>query len=83
MIKLGPKPQQTPMEYAAELAAVFPEQASYFNHVARVYTENQFGRRGRLGLFEEAELLKARCRIFDAILTKLGLYSILFHRRRY
>ncbi len=73
MVRLGPRPQQTPLEFAAELAAAFPEQARAFNHIARSYVENRFGRRGNLGLFEEAELLKARCGAFDVLLTRLGL----------
>jgi hypothetical protein len=72
-VDLGPRPQQTPLEFAGALSAEFPEQSVAFYHVARTYVENKFGRRGRLGLFEEAELLKARCLAFDALLTRLGL----------
>jgi hypothetical protein len=77
---LGPQPQQTPMEYAAQIAEAYPQQAEYINHIARIYTENRFGRRGRLGLFEEAELLKARCHIYEALL-KPRRYRLLFPRR--
>ena len=76
-VDLGPRPQQTPLEFASGLAAEFPEQAGAFYHVARSYVENKFGRRGRLGLFEEAELLKARCSAFGALLKRLSLAGIL------
>ena len=73
MVRLGPRPQQTPLEFAAGLAAEFPEQAGSFEHVARIYVESKFGRKENLGLFEEAELLKARCSAFDTLLKRLGL----------
>jgi hypothetical protein len=73
MVRLGPRPQQTPLEFAAELAVVFPEQAGAISHIARSYVENRFGRKANTGLFEEAELLKARCRVFDVLLKRLGL----------
>jgi transglutaminase-like putative cysteine protease len=73
MVGSGPRPQQTPLEFAAVLAAEFPEQAGSFQHIARTYVESKFGRRGKPGLFEEAEILKARCNAFDALLKRLGL----------
>jgi hypothetical protein len=76
-VELGPKLQQTPLEFTAVLAAEFPEQSGAFYHVTRSYVENKFGRRGRLGLFEEAELLKARCVAFGALLTRLTLANAL------
>jgi transglutaminase-like putative cysteine protease len=81
-VDLGPRPWQTPLEFAAGLAVEFPEQAGAFHHVARSYVENKFGRRGRLGLFEEAELLKARCSAFGALLKRLGLAGALKRVRR-
>jgi hypothetical protein len=76
-VDLGPRPQQTPLEFAAGLAVEFPGQAEAFYHVARSYVENKFGRRGKLGLFEEAELLKARCSAFGALLKRLTLAGVL------
>jgi transglutaminase-like putative cysteine protease len=78
---MGPQPQQTPMEYATRMAVAFPQEAEYFKHVARAYTENRFGRRGRLGLFEEAELLKARCHIYETLLSHPGNRRRLFPSR--
>jgi len=82
VIGLGPGPQQTPLEFAAGLAVEFPEQAKALDDITRAYVENRFGHReGRLGLFEEAEILKARCGIYEALLKRLGLAGRLFGRR--
>jgi transglutaminase-like putative cysteine protease len=72
-VGLGPRPSQTPLEFAAALATEFPEQAGAFDRVARSYVESRFGHKAELGLFEEAELLKARCRAFDVLIKRLGL----------
>jgi hypothetical protein len=82
MVGLEPRPQQTPMEFAAGLAAEFPEQAKALDDMVRAYVENRFGRReGKLSLFEEAEVLKARCSINEALLKRLGPVRKLFGRR--
>jgi hypothetical protein len=82
-VDLGPRPQQTPLEFAAGLAAAFPEQAGAFYHVTRRYVEKKFGRReSRLGLFEEAELLKARCIAFGVLLKRLGMSGVFKRVRR-
>jgi transglutaminase-like putative cysteine protease len=74
MVKLGPRPNQTPLEYTSGLAAEFPSQAGDIERITRAYVENCFGRsRERPNLFEEAEILKARCNVFDEILKRIGL----------
>jgi len=66
----------------AELAVEFPEQAKALDDIIQAYVENRFGRRpGRLGLFEEATVLKARCSVYDSLLQRLGLVRKLFSRR--
>ncbi len=72
-IGLGPQPHQTPLEFAASLAAEFPECSGDFDHIARSYMGARFGQKGEAGLFEEAELLKARCRAYDALIERLGI----------
>jgi hypothetical protein len=82
MVKLGPRPHQTPAEYAAELSAEFPSQAKDLEMITQVYVENRFGRRTeRPGLFEEAEILKARCSAFGALLSRLGPLERLIKRQ--
>ena len=83
MNNMGPRPQQTPSEFAVKLASSFPQATDDINKIARTYTENRFGHRGRLGLFEEAELLKSRRRVFDAILKRLGFTRTILRRYRY
>ncbi len=82
MVGLGPRPQQTPLEFAAELAVEFPEQAKSLDDIVRAYVEDRFGRReGKPGLFEEAEILKARCGVYNSLLQRLGPVKRLFSRR--
>jgi transglutaminase-like putative cysteine protease len=73
LVKMGPRPSQTPLEYTAGLAAEFPSQAQDLNRITRAYVENRFGgRQERPSLFEEAEILKARCSVFSELLKRLG-----------
>ncbi|MBA7642378.1 hypothetical protein ES703_50071 [subsurface metagenome] len=81
MVGLGPGPQQTPREFAAELTVEFPEQAKALDGIVWAYVENRFGRReGKLGIFEEAEILKARRSVYEGLLKRLGLVRKLFSR---
>ena len=82
MVKLGPRPYQTPLEFAAALAALFPQEARAVDNIVQAYVETRFGRReGKPGLFEEAEILKARCRIYDVLLLRLGVLGKLFSKK--
>ena len=81
LAKIGPRPSQTPLEYTAVLAAEFPEQAEEFSAVTKKYMDNQFGRKDRvLNLMEEAELLKMRREIYNAMLKRTGFFSKIFRR---
>jgi len=82
MLKLSPKPQQTPLEYTAVLMAEFPDQANMLHHITQAYLERRFGRReGSLDLFAEAELLKARRSVYDELLKRLSQAEKLFSGR--
>jgi hypothetical protein len=82
MLKLSPAPQQTPLEYTTALAAEFPDQADALYYITQAYLERRFGRReGNLNLFAEAELLKARCRVFGELLKRLSQAEKLFSGR--
>ncbi len=73
MAGIPPAPQQTPQEFTAVLAAQYPEQATALNDIARTYAENRFGRKeGKLGLYEEALVLKARRNVYNLLLKRLG-----------
>jgi transglutaminase-like putative cysteine protease len=74
MAGLEPRPQQTPQEFSNELALAFPDQAAALDDIVRFYTENQFSpRKGRLGLFDEVTVLKARHSVYQNLLQRLGL----------
>jgi transglutaminase-like putative cysteine protease len=82
MVKIGPRPQQTPREYAAVLAAEFPERSEELEEITRAYMERQFGgRKGKLDLFNEAKLLKARIRLFGNITDRLNQIDRVFRGR--
>jgi transglutaminase-like putative cysteine protease len=82
MLKLGPKPNQTPLEYSAVLAAEFPEQAQDVREITQAYLERRFGRgEGKLDLFNEARILKARCRLFNKIMGRLTQMEKIFRGR--
>lgn len=78
---VGPAKQQTPLEYAAELADAFPQQAAAVHDIAQAYVENRFGKKdGKLDLFQEAVLLKARCSVFERLLGRLTFVNKLLYR---
>lgn len=72
LVQLGPVPSQTPAEYTVALTQVMPEQAGNLETITRAYTERKFGRAGNPNLFEEAEILKARRNVYDALLSRFG-----------
>jgi transglutaminase-like putative cysteine protease len=82
MMKIGPRPQQTPLEYMAVLAAEFPEQAQELQEITQAYLERQFGgREGKQDLFNEARLLKARRSLFDKLMSRLSQVEKIFRGR--
>jgi len=83
MVDLGPRPQQTPLEFAAELGSAFPQVAGDADRIASIYASSRFsGKRPGLGLFEEAEVLKARCHVYSRLLGRLGFMATIFGRWR-
>ncbi len=73
MIGLVPKPQQTTLEFTAELVAALPQEAGAVSFIARVYMENRFGgREGTLDMAEEAEVLKSRHIVYNTLIRRLG-----------
>jgi hypothetical protein len=81
LAKVGPRPAQTPLEYAAVLSSEFPAQAKAFEEITKRYMDNHFGHKDRvLNLMEEAELLKMRSEVYNAILKRMGFFSKVFRR---
>lgn len=76
MARLSPRPQQTPLEFAAELEAAFPEEADALDNIVQIYQENRFGHReGKLELYQEAQFLKARRLVYNLLLRQMGKVS--------
>ncbi|MBN1693661.1 MAG: DUF4129 domain-containing protein [Dehalococcoidales bacterium] len=82
MVGLVPEPQQTPLEFAGSLAKVFPGQAEALNYITQSYLESRYGGRGdRPAMAEEAEILKARRLVYNALIKRLGPLRRRFGRR--
>jgi transglutaminase-like putative cysteine protease len=71
LAQLGPKPQQTPLEYCAQLASEFPQQAKALTTIVQAYLERQFGRREKLEQTLQWELYKSRRSVYNALLERL------------
>jgi hypothetical protein len=80
LARLGPDVSQTPSEYAAALGTVMPERAEELNIITRAYVNARFGRATPPGLFEEAEILKARYQVYSALLDRVGFMRRFFRR---
>jgi transglutaminase-like putative cysteine protease len=79
---LVPTPQQTPQEFLAQIAGLIPEQNESLDLILREYQANRFGPdKGKPGLYQEAEILKARVMVYDAMLNKRGRLYRFFWKR--
>jgi transglutaminase-like putative cysteine protease len=68
---LIPTPQQTPQEFLKQIAGLIPEQRQNLDLILRQYQANRFGPdKGKPGLYQEAEILKARVMVYNAMLDK-------------
>ena len=71
LVKLSPKPQQTPLEYCSELALVFPLQADALDNIAQAYIESRFSNRKELGQLQKGRLQKSWLRVYPVLLKRL------------
>jgi transglutaminase-like putative cysteine protease len=84
LIDLGPRAQQTPLEYAAILAAEFPGDAAAVREITLAYQQIRYGHQeesGHVDLFDEARLLKARRIIYESIIKRMGWMDRIFGGR--
>ena len=82
MVGFVPGPQQTPLEFTSSLAKVFPQETEALDYIAQAYLVNRFGGRiAKPALAEEAEILKARHLVYNALLQRLGMVRRIFSRR--
>jgi hypothetical protein len=80
-VRLIPVPQETPLEFSARIAEYIPERSGELNTIIRAYLNNRFGpAKGKPELYEEAEILKARVSLFNAILQKRGKLQRYFNK---
>ncbi len=71
LVKLKPKPPQTPLEYCSELTSVFPLQAEALDNITQAYIENRFSRRKELGLLEKGRLRESWRELYPVLLKRL------------
>jgi hypothetical protein len=71
LVKLGPRPQQTPLEYCARLTSVFPLQAEAIGNIAQIYQERRFAQRKELGVQSKESLLQSWRKLYPVLLTRL------------
>ncbi len=75
LVKLSPRPQQTPLEYCANLASVFPLQAEALDNIVQAYVESRFSPRKELGQLRKGRLQKSWRGVYPVLLKRL------FHMR--
>jgi len=69
--KLNPRPQQTPLEYGAELSAAFPRQAEAIHNIIQTYNESRYGRRKDSGTQQGENLERSWRVVYEAFLKRL------------
>jgi transglutaminase-like putative cysteine protease len=80
-VRIIPGPQETPLEFAARIEEYIPEQSEELTKLVKSYIDSRFGPvKGKPGLYEEAEILKARIAVFNAILGKRGKVQLFFSK---
>ncbi len=71
LLKLRPKPQQTPLEYCSQLAVAFPLKAGALDNITRAYLESRFSQRKGLELEQRKALLKSWRDVYPILLKRL------------
>ncbi len=71
LVRLGPKPQQTPFEYCARLTSVFPLQTEALDCIVQTYVERRFSRRKELDHWGRGRLQMSWNRVYPVLLKRL------------
>ncbi len=71
LIKSGPRPPETPLEYCTRLALVLPAQAEAIDHIAQAYVESRFSSRKKLFLPQQVSLQRCWHDVYRALLKRL------------
>jgi len=79
--RLIPELPQTPLEFSAKVAEIIPEHAKDLENIVQAYLKDRFGPvKAKPGLYEEAEILKARILVYNALLRRLGVQQRILGR---
>jgi len=71
LVKLGPEPQQTPLEYCVKLASAFPLQAEALDNIVHAYVESRFSPRKELGQLQKGMLQKSWREVYPVFFKRL------------
>ncbi|MFC1958667.1 DUF4129 domain-containing transglutaminase family protein [Chloroflexota bacterium] len=71
LLRLGPKPQQTPLEYCARLASAIPLQAEALDCIVQTYVESRFSHRKEVGSKQRWRLQKSWREVYPVLLKRL------------
>jgi transglutaminase-like putative cysteine protease len=71
LVRAGPQPYETPLEYCHRLAAVLPSQAEAIDTIVQAYAETRFSPRKELGVYEIGQLRLSWRKISGALLKRI------------
>ncbi|MBI4187723.1 MAG: transglutaminase domain-containing protein [Chloroflexi bacterium] len=71
LVKSGPDPHETPLEYRTRLTAVIPAQAQAIDDIAQAYIQSRFSPRKTLFLLQEIKLQQSWRDVYRALLKRL------------
>lgn len=71
LVRLNPRPQQTPLEYGSRLTSIFPLQAEAFDCIVQTYIERRFSHRRELDHWQRGRLRKSWHEVYPVLLKRL------------
>jgi hypothetical protein len=71
LIKFGPKPDETPLEYSARLALALPANAGAIDTITRAYVETRFSVRRDLTSFQKGRMQKSWVELCPSLVKHL------------
>ena len=71
LIKVGPKPDETPLEYSVRLALALPTNAQSIDNITRAYVETQFSSRKDLTGLQKARMQKSWVELCPSLVKRL------------
>ena len=71
LIKVGPKPDETPLEYSVRLALALPINTQAIDTITRAYVETQFSSRKDLTSLQKARMQKSWVELCPSLVKRL------------